>query len=275
MNRSTILESTWQGVNFRTRIEDEDVVLGYFDWIKNWKSCPTETVNEFFLLFYQLLPTKCYKLIRSKENLDNTFCRFCRKSEESIRHLMSNCGVLVTSAYTVRHNEALKCFVFPLLKQLKLIDEVPPWWSKSKVKPYYENKDARFWWDVPEFYGTENEDETKSSRPDGKIELLNEKKFFLVEMTVPWFTNRAEKYAFKENKYRNIQQKLKFENPEYEVDQITTVMDSFGGFDKSLKENIEKIITDKHVTRTIVTNMQKSVISSAANLSRRCKINFM
>ena len=98
--------------------------------------------------------------------------------------------------------------MFPLLKQLKLIDEVPPWWSKSKVKPYYENKEARFWWDIPEYYGTDS----RLARPDGKVELINEKVLFLVEMTVPWFTNRAEKYSFKEEKYQDVQQKLKFEN---------------------------------------------------------------
>ena len=273
-NVNTILRSTWQGVNFRSRVEDEDVVNEYFDWVKNWKSCPTETVNEFFLLFYQLLPTKCYKVIRSNEKLEDTLCRLCKISEESIRHLMSNCGVLAKTAYTVRHNDALKCFVFPLLKQLKLIDEQPPWWSKSKVKPYYENEDARFWWDVPEYYGTDNEDEAKLARPDGKVELINEKKIFLLEMTVPWFTHRAEKFSFKEQKYQSIQQKLKFENPAHNVDQITLVMDSFGGFDKTLKINIEKIIADTDISRKIVRNMQKSVISSAANLSRRCKINF-
>ena len=146
---------------------------------------------------------------------------------------------------------------------------------KIKSKAFYENEEARFWWDVPEFYGTENEDESKSARPDGKIELKNEKKLYLVEMTVPWFAKRKEKYLFKENKYHPIQQKLKFENPQYQVEQITLVMDSFGGWDETLSKNIEKIITDRYVVRSILTNMQKSVISNAAHLSRRCKINFM
>ena len=165
--------------------------------------------------------------------------------------------------------------MFQLLKQLKLIEEVPPWWSQCKVKPFYENEVAQFWWDSPECYGTENEDESKRSRPDGKVELVTEKKLFIIEMTVPWFTNRAEKYQFKENKYIHIQQNLKFEHPEHDVDQITLVMDSFGGYDKSLSENMKKVIVDKHVLRSIVTNMQKSVVSSAAHLSRRCKINFI
>ena len=93
-------------------------------------------------------------------------------------------------------------------------------------------------------------------------------------MTVPWFMNRREKYKFKKNKYARIQQKLKFENPQHEIDQVTLVMDSFGGYDETLRENIKKVVVEKHVLKTIVINMQKSVILNAANLSRRCKLSF-
>ena len=75
--------------------------------------------------------------------------------------------------------------------------------------------------------------------------------------------------------YINVKQKLKFDNPGYEVDRVTLVMDSLGGYDVNLKLNIAKVILDKTVIQRIITNMQKSVISSAAHLSRRCKIGFI
>jgi len=156
-----------------------------------------------------------------------------------------------------------------------LINDIPAWWSKTTVKPYYCNEEARFWWDIPEYLGTENEDEAKSPRPDGKLELVKEKRIFLVEMTVPWPTNRKDKFLLKETKYNPVKQQLKFENPGYEIGQVTLVMDSFGGFDINLRENIKKVLTDKVVIQKVINSMQKSIIASAAHLSRRCKINFL
>ena len=274
-NISAILSSGWQGIIYKTRIEDESVIKSYFDWLKNWKCCPTETVSEFFLLFYQLLPTKCYKVTRSYEGISDKSCRVCRKGEESVKHLMNNCATLAKSTYISRHNDALKCFVFPLLFERKLIDKIPAWWSKAKVKPFYSNEDVNFWWDAPKYNGCDDEDEAKAPRPDGKLELVKEKKLFVIEITIPWLSNRGAKYEFKEGKYLNVKQKLKFDNPGYEVDQVTLVMDSLGGYDANLKLNIAKVILDKTVVQRIITNMQKSVISSAAHLSRRCKIGFI
>ena len=91
-------------------------------------------------------------------------------------------------------------------------------------------------------------------------------------MTVPWPANRKEKYEYKCSKYLNILQSLKFENPEHEVGQITLVIDVYGGYGKDLAENIKKIVTEKMAIKSIIRNMQKSVISSAANLSRTFKI---
>ena len=61
---------------------------------------------------------------------------------------MSNCSNLINTVYKSRHDNSIKCFVFPLLKQLGLGD---------KGKPYYENESSKFWWDIPEYTGKEND----------------------------------------------------------------------------------------------------------------------
>ena len=95
---------------------------------------------------------------------------------------------------------------------------------------------------------------------------------FLIEITIPWTENRKEKYLYKCEKYKHILANLKFENPGFIVDQITLVIDVFGGYDNDLISNINKIIKDKETVTFIIKNMQKSVISSLANLSRTFKI---
>ena len=269
-----IMASSWQGVNLKQRINDEDVIDKYFDWLENWRTCPSDVVQEFILLFYQLLSTKQYTMMRTNEPVEDTRCRICNISEqESIKHLISNCSIFAQGLYTVRHNNALKCFVWPLLQLYGLIEKCPSWYAQDKVAPYYENEKAKFWWDVPEYSGRENEHE-RPPRPDGKLIVDDgtEKSIFLLEMTVPWTQNRKEKYSYKADKYKNILINLKFENQDYSVDQITIVMDVFGGFGNDLVENISKIFKRKEDVSKIIKNMQKSVIASAANLSRTFKI---
>ena len=76
--------------------------------------------------------------------------------------------------------------------------------SPSKVKPYYENEIAEFWWDTPEYQGNEEEDDTKLFRPDAKLRLKQERQIFILEMAVPWINNREIKYQEKIDKYRQI-----------------------------------------------------------------------
>ena len=147
------------------------------------------------------------------------------------------------------------------------------WFSTDIVAPHYKNEHIEFWWDVQEYTGRDSEN-AKPLRPDGKLKVQTDKmkQIFLLEITIPWIQNRLEKYDLKSDKYRNILQNLQFENPEFEIDQITLVMDVFGGYDKNLEDNVKKIFKTKKEIYSIIYNMQKSVVSSCANLSRTFKI---
>ena len=57
---NVILNSTWQGVIMKSRIEDEHIMSGCYSWLENWRGCPTTTVSEVMLLLYQTLSTKCF-----------------------------------------------------------------------------------------------------------------------------------------------------------------------------------------------------------------------
>ncbi len=257
----------------KQRINDENVNKGYFNWLEKWSTCSTSIVQEFFLLFYQLLPTKTYQLIRSEEEVSDICCRLCNKDQESVKHLISNCGALAQSLYVTRHDNALKCFVWPLLSFFGLSSKCPSWFSNDKVSPYYKSDNIEFWWDVPEYTGRDTESKLPP-RPDGKLIINREddKRIFLLEMTVPWTENRQEKYTYKCGKYQNILHSLQFEHPTHKVDQITLVMDVFGGHGQDLEDNIGKVFEKREDIRSVIRDMQKSVVSSSANLSRTFKI---
>ena len=48
-------------------------------------------------------------------------------------------------------------------------------------------------------------------------------------MAVPWINNREIKYQEKIDKYRNVLNKLKLDYPNYEVNQLTFIIDGLGG----------------------------------------------
>ena len=170
-----------------------------------------------------------------------------------------------------RHNQALKCFFFPVLKKCKFIEDVPSWFTSIDVKPHYENDEYSVFWDVPEYSGRDDETIRDGARPDGKLIMKNEKKIFLIEQTVPWLSNRDEKYDLKTNKYLEVQAFLRVEFPEYEIGQVTLVMDVFGGYSKNLRENVEKVL-DEEEAKVVVRDMQKAVVSNDAHLVRIFKM---
>ena len=85
--------------------------------------------------------------------------------------------------------------------------------------------------------------------------------------------NREIKYPEKIDKYRNVLNKLKLDYPNYEINQLTFIIDLLGEHSENLSENISKIVKDKARIRSIVHDMQKSVLSSAAHITRKFKLN--
>ena len=268
--RQSVISCKWQGVILKRMMEDESLVKGNFYWLAEWKFCPTSTISELMLLLYQTLDTKCYK--KHIEDVPDTICRLCKNGQESVKHLLSNCGELVKKVYKDRHDNALRCFFFEALAKFELIDEAPQWFSPNKVKPKYENANYEMSWDLPEYSGRDGETIDDSARPDGKIVMHREKKIFLIEQTVPWHETRDERYEFKKSKYIEEQTYLKMENMNYDIDQITLVMDVFGGYSRNLRENIMKIFKVKSEVDQIIRSMQKSIISSEAHLTRVFKM---
>ena len=50
-------------------------------------------------------------LIRSVSNDENTVCRMCKRGQESVKHVLSNCESLVKYDFILRHDSAFKCIV--------------------------------------------------------------------------------------------------------------------------------------------------------------------
>ena len=269
---SEVFKSTWQGLNFKARKDDETLQQGCYDWLKTWKNVPSNIVRDIYDLYCQTLSTKTFQLIRSECAPTDTVCRLCKSGNESVKHILNGCEKLLKGPYTRRHDQALKCFFNELLMKCGFISECPPWFSQIKVKPYYDNDDASIWWNIPEFTGATTDDEERIFRPDGKVMLKHAKKIFLIEITISGIDIRQIRYEEKNQKYEAIRRNIMREEPEYTVDQITLVMDSLGGYSKNLCDNIGKVFQDAKIIQRIIHKMQKSVLSGSVHISRCFKL---
>ena len=98
-------------------------------------------------------------------------------------HILSGCSALAQSKYLSRHDSALKVLFYEMLHDLRLIDEVPPWYSPVKPKPIYASEDVTAYWDVPVFA---EHQEVKFNRIDARIINSKSKQVITLEMSVPW-----------------------------------------------------------------------------------------
>ena len=268
----SMMESTWQGLLLKERLNDIHLNLNEcFTWASMWKESPVEAINDIQSIYLQIVPTLTFKKFRG-ENIISTKCRLCKKENESVRHIMSHCEKFLPTFYKKRHDKVLQYILFVFLKKYKVIDEIPPWFTKIMIKTKYENDEIILLWDVPEYEGREDEQDENLLRPDGKIVMKHEKKMYVLEQSVPWISNRESKEIEKVEKYRNIIRSLKLKHPGYEVDQLTFIIDCLGGYSNSLNENLRKLKFTKAEENIILNGIQKIVICEARSLINQFKI---
>ena len=98
-------------------------------------------------------------------------------------------------------------------------------------------------------------------------------KIFLIEITISWIDNWEIRFKEKCEKYTDIIQNIKYEEPNYKVDQITLVIDSLGGHSQHLEDNIAKLFPNKLKITSIIKNMQKTVLEQSVQIARRFKLS--
>jgi hypothetical protein len=62
-------------------------------------------------------------------------------------------------------------------------------------------------------------------RPDGKLIIKQQNKMFVLEMSVPWISNREVKFGKKKKKYKDLIASMKILHPQYDIEQVTFIID--------------------------------------------------
>ena len=85
-----------------------------------------------------------------------------------------------------------------MLKDLELISEVPPRYSKTQPKLSYENGSVQALWDVPIYADSI---EVRANIIDARIVDKEQKRVLAIEMSCPWVDNHEVKEMEKTQKY--------------------------------------------------------------------------
>ena len=214
-----------------------------------------------------------FEKYRSKKDIISTSCRLCHQGIENVQHLLSSCKYFLPFYYLRRHNRVLQYICFYLLSKYGLIDNCPPWFSDTKIKPHYENDEICLLWDIPEYTGHNSDDDgEKVLRPDARLTLKRKKVIYILEMSVPWLRNRESKFVEKEEKYKDLLIAMRGLYSNYKVEQISLIMDCLGGYSQSLIENLKKMGFSKIERAKILLNMQKIVLTEARFIVNRFKL---
>ena len=76
------------------------------------------------------------------------------------------------------------------------------------------------------------------------------KSTLLLEISVPWITNRRSKSEEKEKKHSNVSLGLKVDNPGFTLKQVTFMIDCLGGYSADLRNNPASLGLTKGETET-------------------------
>ena len=110
-----LLAASWE--------EDQLNQRGCFAWLKNWDTASTHIIAEILERYEQLTLKKVYHARNTQTSHPNdTLCRLCGKTAESIPHVLASCSALSQNKFLARYNAALKVLFREMLRELQLSD---------------------------------------------------------------------------------------------------------------------------------------------------------
>ena len=149
-----------------------------------------------------------------------------------------------------------------MVRELGLIDSVPPRYSSAKPKPTYESPEALVFWDVPVYA---EHTIGKGNRVDTRVVDHKTKKVWAVEMTCPWIEHRKKKSEKKAAKCGPLRFELKKQYPGYKIEECNII----GGWSRDLDLTMRKLFSSRGYD--VLRWMQKATISSSLNIERTFK----
>ena len=169
----------------------------------------------------QALRTKGVKASIDKVEGEDGLCRLCGKFQESVQHIVSSCGELAKKQYTIRHDKMGSrihwelCRKYGIKCEDKWFNHVPSTVCSD------DNGNIEIFWNKEIDLGVPH------NRPDVVVVDKEEKKWTLIDFSVPWDGNVKSKEDEKITKYAPLEAKIQ-ESFHVQTESIPIIVGALG-----------------------------------------------
>jgi hypothetical protein len=165
-------------------------LIASFAWLKQGKLSSTAVRNVLAAQEGCLL-TKTHP-VHTKHSTDLS-CRACKKSKETIAHVISSCPKWLPTLYVDRHDSAARNIYYKLCQKYGL---VPPHYTQQ-VLSVQENENIKLYWNQP----VQTKKIIRHNKPDIILFDKIKKTALIIEFAVSWFTGIERQMDIKTNRY--------------------------------------------------------------------------
>lgn len=220
-----------------------------------------ETEGSAIAIQDQVVPTKNYRKFILKENIDNSRCRLCNTTEETIQHLIAGCPSLAPTAYLSRHNNVAKIIHLELSKKYGLLSEARNYYNYDPGG-FKENELSKLYWDFPLVTDTT----IRHNRPDIVLFDKRSNTVHFIDVAVPLDDNIQRAHDEKMAKYAQLAIEIgKIWRTRAPVKILPIIISANGLVHKTVSQNISRL----GLNISIIAQMQKAVILGTTAIVRR------
>ena len=205
---------------------------GTFGWLK---SCALDPFSEAYICAAQEMGifTKFHEK-NILHNSNDAACRICKKTDETIFHILSGCDSLAKREYFVRHNAVCKYLHFVISQTYNL--QCGKNWYMHEPKEVISTKDVDILYDRV----IKTDIEVGANRPDIVVKDLNSKKAYIIDVACPCDLNIHKTEGTKVAKYIGLKGQLQ-KMWGFDCIIIPVVIGGLGGVTGNLKDNLALI----------------------------------
>ena len=164
--------------------------IASFAWLKEGKLSSTAVRNVLAAQEGCLL-TKTHPALAKTSS--DTSCRACRKTTETIEHVISSCPKWLANLYVDRHDSAARNIYYKICQKNGL---TPPHYTQ-KVLPVQENDSVKLYWNQP----VQTKTIIRHNKPDIIVFDKITKTATIIEFAISWFTGIERQIDIKTNRY--------------------------------------------------------------------------
>ena len=114
-----------------------------------------------------------------EKSQEDSRCRLCKKADETVNHLLSECPKLAQSEYKRRHDNVAKGIHWDICKQLRM--ECGDKWYDHNPEPMTKNEDRKILWDLT----IQTDKKLPHNRPDLVVIDKAKKECHIIDVAFP------------------------------------------------------------------------------------------